>query len=154
MMGDDFGTQDGLMMSVPMWRRYFREGFRKSIELAHTFGLKVMHHTCGSVVELIPDFIECGLDVLQSLQPRARGMDLAALKREYGRDLCFHGSIDIQETMPRGTPEEVREEARRRLAEGMPGGGFIVSTAHNMQPETPSENILTMCKTAREIGVY
>ncbi|HID05663.1 MAG TPA: hypothetical protein EYP10_00795, partial [Armatimonadetes bacterium] len=98
MMGDDFGTQRGLMVDVETWRRFFKPGFKAFIELAHSFGIKVMHHTCGSVVELIPDFIECGLDILQSLQPRAVGMDLKVLKREYGKYLCFHDGIDVQRT--------------------------------------------------------
>ncbi|HIE50859.1 MAG TPA: hypothetical protein EYP85_03795 [Armatimonadetes bacterium] len=152
LMGDDFGTQQGLMMDLPTWRRFFKEGFRAYIELAHRYGMKVMHHTCGSVVELIPDFIECGLDILQSLQPRAAGMDLARLKREYGKDLAFHGAIDVQETLPSGTPEEVRAMVQRQMEVGKPGGGFIISTAHNIPPETPTENILALYEAYREFG--
>ena len=154
MMGDDFGMQNGLLCSVAMWRRHFREGFRRYIELAHQYGIKVMHHTCGSVRELIPDFIACGLDILQSLQPRAAGMDLGELKREFGRDLCFHGSVDIQETLPRGTPAMVRDEVRRRMEAGKPGGGFIICTAHNIQPDTPVENVLALIEAYREFGGY
>jgi len=150
MMGDDFGTQHGPMMSVAMWRKFFRAGFRAYIDLAHRYGLRVMHHTCGSVGELIPDFIDCGLDALQSLQPRAAGMDLARLKREFGRDLAFHGSLDIQETLPHGTPQEVREMVRRQLEVGQPGGGFILGTAHNIPPETPTENVVALYEAARE----
>jgi uroporphyrinogen decarboxylase len=106
------------------------------------------------VVELIPDFIECGLDVLQSLQPAAAGMDLAALKREFGRDLCFHGSIDIQQTLPRGTPEDVREEVRRRMEAGKPGGAFIISTAHSLQPDVPLPNILALFDAYEGFGWY
>ena len=80
MMGDDFGTQNGLMVSLDMWRRFFRKGFRQYCDLAHHYGIKVMHHTCGSVRPLIPDLIDCGLDILQSLQPRAHDMDLAELE--------------------------------------------------------------------------
>jgi hypothetical protein len=152
MMGDDFGMQRGLLCSVAMWRRHFREGFRQYIELAHQYGIKVMHHTCGSVRELIPDFIACGLDILQSLQPRASGMDLGELKREFGRDLCFHGSVDIQETLPRGTPAMVRDEVRRRMEAGKPGGGFIICTAHNLQADTPLDNIIALIEAYREFG--
>jgi len=154
MMGDDFGMQQGPLCSVAMWRRYFREGFRRYIELAHRHGIKVMHHTCGSVRALIPDFIECGLDILQSLQPRAAGMDLGELKREFGRDLCFHGSVDIQETLPRGTPAQVRDEVRRRMEAGKPGGGFIICTAHNLQPDTPLDNILALIEAYHEFGAH
>ena len=150
MMGDDFGTQNALMMDVPKWRRFFREGFRAYIDLAHQYGIKVMHHTCGSVVELIPEFIDSGLDILQSLQPRAAGMDLAKLKREYGKYLAFHGSIDIQETLPYGAIEDIRAMVKHRMSVGKPGGGFIISTAHNIQPDTPTENILALFEAYRE----
>ncbi len=154
MMGDDFGTQNGLMMDVPKWRRFFKEGFKAYIDLAHRYGIKVMHHTCGSVVELIPEFIDSGLDILQSLQPRAAGMDLAKLKREYGKYLTFHGSIDIQETLPYGTIEDIRAMVKHRMSVGKPGGGFIISTAHNIQPDTPTENILALFEAYREYGEY
>ncbi len=144
MMGDDFGTQAGLMMGRETWRRFFKPGLSRTIALAHQYGIRVMHHTCGSVVELIPDFIDCGLDILQSLQPRARGMELAALKREFGRDISFHGGVDIQETLPAGTPDDVGEMVRGLLAGGRDGGGFIISTAHNIPPETPTANIVAL----------
>lgn len=154
MMGDDFGTQTGPMMSVEMWERFFEKGFRQYIELAHSYGVKVMHHTCGSVRPLIPKFIDAGLDILQSLQPRATDMDLGELKKEFGADLAFHGSIDIQETMPRGTPAEVRAEVCRRMQAGKPGGGFIICTAHNIQPDTPMENILALFDAYKEYAGY
>ncbi len=154
MMGDDFGTQNGPMIGVAMWRRFFRKGFRQYCDLAHQYGMKVMHHTCGSVRALIPDLIDAGIDILQSVQPRARDMNLAELKAEFGRDLCFHGSLDIQETMPRGTPADVRAEVRQRMADGKPGGGFIISTAHNLLPDVPIENILALYDACREFAPY
>jgi uroporphyrinogen decarboxylase len=154
MMGDDFGTQQGPMMDPELWRRLFRPGFKAYIDLAHRHGIPVMHHTCGSVVDLIPDFIACGLDVLQSLQPSARGMDLGELKRRFGRDLCFHGSVDIQQTLPRGTPEDVRREVAARMAAGKPGGGFIIGTAHSLQPDVPLPNILALFEAYDDFGGY
>ena len=154
MMGDDFGTQEGPMVGVPMWRRFFRDNFRKYVDLAHQYDIKVMHHTCGSVVELIPEFIDAGLDILQSLQPRARGMDLTALKREYGQYICFQGGIDIQRTLPFGTADDVREMARRTLEAGKPGGGYIACTAHNIQPDTPLENVIALFEAYTEYGTY
>lgn len=150
MMGDDFGTQQGPMMSLETWRRFFRPGFAAFIELAHRHGLRVMHHTCGSVVDLIPDFIDCGLDTLQSLQPQAAGMDLGLLRREYGRDLCFHGGIDIQEVLPHGSPDDVREHVRRQIEAAGDEGGYILCTAHNIQPDTPVENVLAMYEACAE----
>lgn len=154
MMGDDFGTQKGMMMDLATWRRFFKPNFAAYIELAHRYGMKVMHHTCGAVRELIPEFIECGLDILQSLQPRAAGMNLAELKREFGRHICFHGSIDIQQTLPHGTPSDVRDMVQRQMEAGKPGGGFIISTAHNIPPETPTENVIALFEAYKEFGGY
>ena len=144
MMGDDFGTQKGLMISPPMWQRYFEKGFRDFIALAHQYGIKVMHHTCGGVRPLINYFIDSGLDILQSLQPRATGMELTGLKRDFGDCLTLHGSVDIQKTLPFGTPDEVIGEVRQRLEVGKPGGGFIICTAHNIQVDVPLENVLAL----------
>jgi uroporphyrinogen decarboxylase len=142
------------MVDVQTWRKFFRDGFRAYIDLAHRYGMKVMHHTCGCVVGLIPEFINAGLDILQSLQPRAAGMDLEKLKREYGKYIAFHGSIDIQETLPYGTVEDIREMVRQRMDVGKPGGGFIIGTAHNIQPDTPTENILALFEAYKEFGRY
>jgi len=153
MMGDDFGTQTGPMISPEMWRQFFRPGFAAFIELAHSYGLQVMHHTCGSVVDLIPDFIDCGLDILQSLQPQAAGMDLGRLRREFGRDLCFHGGLDIQGVLPHGTPDQVREHVASQLAAvGGHEGGYLLSTAHNIQPDTPLNNVLALFEAYGEFS--
>jgi uroporphyrinogen decarboxylase len=154
MMGDDFGTQQNSMMSVDMWRHFFKPGFKAYIELAHKYGMKVMHHTCGSVVELIPEFIDCGLDILQSLQPLAEGMDLGKLKQKYGKDICFQGGMDIQHTLPNGSPDDVREMVRSQFEKGKPGGGYITCTAHNIQPDTPTENIKALFEAYQEYGKY
>ena len=151
-MGDDFGTQEGMFLSKAMWRKFFMPGFKKFIEQAHSYGIKVMHHTCGSVIELIPEFIECGLDILQSLQPRAKGMDFKKIKSEYGNDIAFQGGIDIQDTMPFGTVDAVKAEVKRAIETLGPGGGYILCTSHNLQSDTPLENILAMYEAAREFG--
>ena len=152
MMGDDFGAQQGPMMSLDMWRKYFRPGFRRYIQQAHQHGLKVMHHTCGSVKYLMAEFIDAGLDILQALQPGARDMDLARLKQEYGADITFAGSIDIQKTLPFGSPEDVQREVRQRMEVASEGGGLIIGTAHNILPDTPTENILALFEAYEEFG--
>ena len=154
MMGDDFGTQNALMMNRETWRKLFRRGFRQFIDLAHSYDIKVMHHTCGAVSELMPEFIDAGLDILQSLQPRAAGMELSALKKKYGKNIAFHGGIDIQESVPRGTPEQIRAHVRQQLASGMAGGGYIVSSAHNIPAETPTENIVALYDAYDRFGKY
>jgi uroporphyrinogen decarboxylase len=153
-MGDDFGTQEGMFLSKAMWRKFFKPGFKRFIEQAHSYGIKVMHHTCGSVIELIPEFIECGLDILQSVQPRAKGMDFRKIKSEYGNDIALQGGIDIQDTMPFGTVDEVKAEVTRAIETLGRGGGYILCTSHNLQADTPLENILAMYATAREVGGY
>jgi uroporphyrinogen decarboxylase len=109
-----------------------------------------MYHTCGNVLALVPELIECGLDILQSLQPAA--MDLAALKREYGRDLAFQGGIDIQQTMPHGTPDDVRREVAERATLLGRDGGYIFCTAHNLLPDVPTANLEALFEAYREQG--
>ncbi len=154
MTGDDFGMQNGPIMAPEQWRARLKPGFAAFIELAHQYGVPVMHHTCGSVFELIPDFIDAGLDVLQSLQPEARDMDPARMKKLYGADLAFQGGISIQRTLPFGTPHEVREEARHLFEAMKPGGGFFAGTSHKIQADTPVENVVALIEAYREFGTY
>jgi len=152
--GDDFGAQDGPLVSPPMWDTFLREGFRAYVALAHSYGVKVMHHTCGSVRALIPRLIESGLDVLQSLQPEAAHMAPAELKAEFGDRLAFQGGVSIQRTIPFGTREEIRAEVRA-LAEALArGGGYIFGTSHNLQADVPVENALALLEAYREFGGY
>jgi uroporphyrinogen decarboxylase len=151
-MGDDMGTQTGPWVSPRLYRSFFKENFRRLNELAHGFGIKTMYHTCGNVTALIPDFIDCGLDILQSLQPAA--MDLCKLKREFGQHLCFQGGIDIQTTMPQGTPAEVKVEVKQRAETLGPGGGYVFCTAHNLLPDVPTENLRALFEAYLEYGSY
>lgn len=152
--GDDFGTQGNTFMPDETWRRFLRGGFKQFIDIGHAFGCQVAHHTCGSIVSLIPDFIECGLDILNPIQPGVRGMDYAKIKAEFGRDISFHGSISIQKTLPYGTPEDVRNEVKGRIEKLAGGGGFILSTAHNIQADTPLENVEALFQAYAEFGTY
>ena len=152
--GDDFGTQNGLFMSPEMWRRFLRPGFKAFVDLAKRYGCKVAHHSCGSIKPLIPDLIECGLDILNPIQPEARDMEGRELKRLFGERLCFHGSLSIQRTLPFGTPEDVRHEVRDRFETLGPGGGFIFCTAHNIQADTPLENVEALFEAYQSIGRY
>ncbi len=154
MTGDDFGTQKGLFVSPDMWRRFLRPGFEALVELGHRFGAKVAHHSCGSIKPIIPDLIDCGLDILNPLQPDVDDMDHRELKRDFGRQLGFHGSISIQRQLPFGTPEGVREEVHERFEALATGGGFIFCTAHNIQADTPVENIEALFEAYRVVGKY
>jgi uroporphyrinogen decarboxylase len=142
--GDDFGGQQGMLIDPDQWRRiikprikYMFEAFRKVQP-----DIKIAWHSCGSILPIIPDFIELGLDILNPIQPMAAGMDPVFLKKNYGKDLVFFGGIDVQELLPHGTPEMIRDEVRRRMEILGKDGGYIVAPAHNIQPDTPVENVL------------
>lgn len=152
--GDDFGSQTGPLISPGMWTDFLGRGFADYISIAKSYGLRVMHHTCGSVRPLIPLMIERGLDVLQSLQPEAYDMDPRVLKSKFGDLLAFHGGISIQQTMPFGTPEAVRKEVKDRIEALAPGGGYILCTAHNIQADTPVENALALLQAYKDFGRY
>lgn len=154
MMGDDIGGQTGPLISLDMWRKYFRNGFKTYIDIAHQYGIPVMYHTCGDVKQFIPDFIECGLDILQSLQPKATNMDIGKLKREFGKDIVFQGGMDIQHVLPLGKPEDVKAMARYALDSAKAGGGYIICTAHNIQIDTPVENVVALFEAYHEYGKY
>lgn len=154
MMGDDIGGQSGPLLSLEMWRRYFKKGFKTYIDIAHEYKIPVMYHTCGDVKQFIPDFIECGLDILQSLQPQATNMDIKQLKKEFGKDICFQGGMDIQQTLPLGKPSDVREMVKYAMESAKKEGGYIICTAHNIQVDTPIENVAALFEAYHEFGAY
>jgi len=152
--GDDFGGQAGPLVAPDMWAAFLGAGFGDYVALAKAHGVRVMHHTCGAVRPLIPLLIDRGLDVLQSLQPEAAGMEPAGLKADFGGRLAFHGGISIQHTMPFGTADAIRAEVQDRVAALAPGGGYILGTAHNIQADTPPEKVETLLAAYRECGRY
>ncbi|HPD13900.1 MAG TPA: uroporphyrinogen decarboxylase family protein [Planctomycetota bacterium] len=154
MMGDDFGTQTGPLLSPAMWRQFLRPGFQALVALGKRFGLTVAHHTCGAVEPLLSDLLACGLDVLNPLQPDAAGMDHAAIKARFGGRLAFHGGISIQRALPFGTPDDVRAEVAERIRTLAPGGGYILCTAHNLQPDTPLANLEALFDAYHALGRY
>lgn len=155
--GDDLGLQDGPMIRVEWFRdlladRYvaYHEAIKRAAPQA-----KIFFHTCGSVRALLPDLIATGIDILNPVQVNAAGMDdTAALKRDFGDALTFWGGIDTQGVMPRGTPQAVKDEARRRIDDLAPGGGYVLNTSHNIQADVPPENILALVEALDEYGWY
>ena len=148
-IGDDLGSQQTLLISPNMFRQFLKGRWKRFIDtIKSRFGahLKFHFHSCGAVVELIPDLIEMGIDILNPLQPRAKGMDLKRLKDNFGSKLCFSGGLDIQRLLPYGTPQEVRSEAERLVRVLGRDGGYIACPAHAIQPDTPIENVLAMLK--------
>jgi uroporphyrinogen decarboxylase len=114
---------------------------------------KIFMHSCGSVRELIPLFSDSGIDILNSLQPRAKGMDSFELKKEFGNDIIFHGGVDIQGPIS-GTLEEAITEAKTRIKAFAPNGGYIFASTNNYQPDIPVENFIAIYNTAKEFGKY
>lgn len=154
MTGDDFGTQTGLLVSPAMWRRFLRPGFAALVQVGKRFGVRVAHHSCGSIRPIIGDLIDCGLDILNPVQPGVADMDRRTLKSAFGGQLTFHGSVSIQQTLPFGTRQQIREEVQERFETLGPGGGFVFCTAHNIQPDTPTDNILTLFDAYHDYGRY
>jgi len=153
--GNDFGTQLGPVVSVEIFRRFLQPHLARLAGLGHDYGLKVMMHCCGGVAELLPAFIEAGIDGYHAVQPSCRGMDLRELKRQFGATLVFSGAIDSHHVLIDGTPDSVRHSTREVLYIMSPGGGYIAGASHDaILEETPVENVLAMCDTIREHGVY
>lgn len=129
-------------ISTQSYRDLFKP-FHKAInDRIHTHtSWKVLMHTDGAIMPLIPEFIEAGFDVLNPVQYTAAGMDRAIIKQRFGDFLTFWGAgVDTQKTLPFGTPDEVRAEVKENIRIFGPGGGFVFSTVHNAQPGTPVEN--------------
>jgi len=147
--GDDFGSQQGMMMSPEIWREHFKPRMKKMFDQFRAVNpqIKIAWHTCGSILPIIPDLIEIGLDILNPLQPLASGMDPTFLKDTYGDKLVFFGGIDVQNLLPNGTPDRVREEVKRVATIYGKNGGYLAAPAHNIQADTPIENIMTMYDT-------
>ncbi len=156
--GDDYGGQNGLLISRDTYRKYFFPRYRQVFDFLRKTAQKEVFtflHSCGSVREVIPDFIECGVDVLNPVQVTAAGMDSKELKQEFGKDISFWGGgIDTQHVLPHGSAEEVRDEVRRRIDDLAPGGGFVFATVHNIQGDVPCENIITMWESYRDLRGY
>jgi len=144
-LGDDLGMQTGLLISPKLYCRLIKPRHKELYDFIHSrTEAKIMHHTCGSVFPLVQDLIDVGVDILNPIQTSARGMDPAALKREFGEQLVFHGGIDVQQILPFATPERVREEVKRIVATLGQEGGYILAPSHNIQADVPPENVLAM----------
>lgn len=146
------GTQNSTWVSVDMYRKFFKKRFSRFNALAHCYGIRTMYHSCGRVTDFIGEFVDAGLDILQSLQPGAMREDYMKIKREFGNKLCFQGGIDIQKVLPQGSPAEIRRHVKELAGRLGKGGGYIFGTSHNLLPETPTENILALIDAYHEFG--
>jgi uroporphyrinogen decarboxylase len=153
-VGDDFGTQRGLLISPAMWREFIKPRYQRLVSVVKSHGIKYCHHSCGGIRPIIPDLIEIGVDVLNPIQPLAEGMNAQELSEAFGKNLTFYGGIDEQETLPKGTPETVKAEVLDRLSTLGKYGGYIVAPSHAFQPDTPVENVLAVYETVLGFRVH
>jgi uroporphyrinogen decarboxylase len=148
---DDLGAQQGLQISRDHYLKYVKPRHEKFFRQVHDLSpAKLLLHTCGSVASIIEDLIEIGVDILNPVQPTAAGMDPLELKKKYKGRIAFWGATNTQEILPNGSVQDVKRMVEK-LIEGMgEGGGFVLSSCHNIQPDVPLENILAMFQHARE----
>lgn len=151
--GDDFGTQVGMIMDPETWKRWFKPRIKHMFEEFRSVNpdIKIAWHSCGSILPIIPDFIEIGLDILNPIQPLAHSMTPEYLSREYGKDLIFFGGVDVQDLLPNGSPQKIKDEIRRISDILTKDGHWLIAPAHNIQDDTPVENILAFFEAIKDL---
>ena len=156
-VGDDLGHQHGLIISPKMYRELIKPRHKKIYSEIHRRAphVKILFHSCGAIEPLIGDLIDVGVDILNPIQPLAKGMESDLLKEKYGDRLSFHGGIDLLRAMSEhGTLDDLRQEIDTRISALAPGGGYILSPSHNIQPDSTPEKILEMYDYAKKKGTY
>ena len=154
-MGDDLGGQGGPLMSPKTYREVIKPYHKELFDFVRQrTKARIFLHTCGSVYRLLPDLIDAGVEVLNPVQVSAVGMDTRRLKAEFGDRLSFMGAIDTQHVLPFGTPDDVRREVERRIADLAPGGGYVLAPVHNVQADVSPENLVAMYRHAHQVGTY
>ena len=152
MLDGDWGGQRGILLGPERWRYFIKPRLAKLYDRIHRAGKFTINHSCGNVKDIIPDLIEIGLDVLQSVQPEA--MNPYELKKEFGKDITFWGGLGSQQLVPFGSPAEIRREVIRLCREMGRDGGYILGPAKAMQPETPTENAAAVVESfLEEMGI-
>ena len=153
-LGEDLGTQDRPMVSVEVFRRHIRPRYEKLVGLARAYGARTMIHTCGSSSWAYEDFIEMGIDAVDTLQPECRDMAPASLVQRFGGRLSFHGCMSTAGALAFGTVQDVRRAVEETLSIMMPTRAYMLAPTHEIQDNTPTENALTLYAAARELGRY
>ena len=153
-IGEDLGTQRAPTISLKLFRKHFRPRHQRFVDLAKSDDLPVMIHSCGSSSWAFPDFIEMGINAVDTLQPEAKDMAPAYLKATFGGKLAFHGCISTAGVVAFGSVEETIADVRETLEIMMPGGGYCLSPTHWLQDNSPTENVLAMYETAHKYGWY
>ncbi len=151
-VSEDLGSQKSLLYSPEHIRQFLIPRMRRMIDLVHQAGAFVFHHSDGAIRRIIPEMIDAGIDILNPIQWRCRGMEREGLKADFGDDLIFHGAVDNQQTLAFGSVEEVRREVLDNLRILGEGGGYILAPCHNIQAVSPPENVVAMYETGYEYG--
>jgi uroporphyrinogen decarboxylase len=144
MFADDWGMQSGVIIGADRWREIIKPRMSKLYHMVHEAGKYTLSHCCGSIADIMPDVIEIGLDVYESVQPEAKNNSPYLLKQKYGDKITFWGGLGSQSIIPFGTPQEIKQEVKRLCHEMGKGGGYILSPAKPFQPETPVENAVAV----------
>jgi uroporphyrinogen decarboxylase len=151
-VAEDFGSQESLLFSPHVIRSVFVPRMKRMIDLVHEAEAYVFFHSDGAIREIIPDMIAAGIDVLNPIQWRCKGMERDGLKRDFGDQVVLHGGMDNQYTLAFGTVEEVRQEVIDNIRILGAGGGYILAPCHNVQTVSPVENIVALYQTGLEYG--
>lgn len=154
--GDDFGTQAGMIISPPMWRRCFKERYREVYAALKAVNpdVIIMQHSDGAVAPILGDWIEVGLEVFNPVQPNVPGHAPEDLKSKFGDNLSFWGAIDQQSLLPFGTPAEIEADVKAKIEVLGRGGGYMAAPAHIIQAQTPTENVEAFINAVKQYGVY
>jgi len=150
MFGDDWGDQRGPIMGPERWCKFFKPRWEKIYAATHAQGKKAISHCCGSIAAIMGDVIEIGLDVLESVQPEAAGMNPYKLKRQWGDKIAFWGCLGSQSTLPFGGPGDIRTEVRKLRRQMGTGGGYMLAPAKDLQPGMPIENVVATLEVFTE----
>jgi uroporphyrinogen decarboxylase len=153
---DDMAGQNGMLISLQTYRNIVKPRHKKLFDFIKSrTKAKIFFHSCGAVRKVIPDLIDAGIDILNPVQVSAAGMDSAELKREFGQYITFWGgAVDSQNVLGTGSVQQVKDDARRRIDDLAPGGGFVFAPIHNIQRNVPPENVVALWETLREYGTY
>jgi len=155
-LGDDFGAQQGMIISPDLWRDVFKERMKYVIDelKKENPNIKIAYHSCGSYFPIMGDLIEVGVDILNALQPAAKDMNTKVIKDAFGSRASLFGGIDIQGVVPFGSIEDLEAEVKRVIADAADGGGYILAGAHNLQPDTSVEKVIKLFEFAKKYGRY
>lgn len=147
-LADDFASQQGLMMAPSLWRKFFKPRYEQLFAIGRRLGLPIWFHSCGNIMAVLPDLIEIGMNVWETVQLHTLPLSPVELKRQYGQDLAFFGGINTQ-TLPFKEPDQVADEVRRCMDALSPGGGYICGPDHHIKPDVPAANVISLFETAR-----